>query len=1055
MSETFVLKSRRCTLEKAEKLISDAYFTDVNLRGRLYPDKHPVTAIYHCAVDDRIPYQEAITKEFTKTEIGKTFGPTWSTHWFRIEFSIPEDWVDKEVRLAWNSNSEALVWLDGSPFHGLNKDNHKHVDVSSQQAGLKQTVFIEMACNTMFGAGSGLIGPPNPDMTFALNQVELVTFDRVVFELIHDIETLVDMATHIPETDQRSFQSLYTMNSIVNACTVGDRESYKLAGQIARKFFSETPGSSSHTVHAMGHAHIDSAWLWPYAETIRKCARSWSTTLQLMDRFPDFKFVCSQAQQYDWVKLHYPCMFERIQKNSAKKEQFIPVGGVWVEMDGNLPSGESFVRQFLYGQRFFLREFKSKCNVFWLPDTFGYSAQLPQIIREAGIKYFVTQKLSWSLVNKFPHSTFWWEGIDGSRCLTHFPPANDYGTSAKVKDVLKTVTENKDKGRVNHSMLLFGYGDGGGGPSEEMLTRLERMKNVDGLPRVKQSTPQAFFESVERDGTANLCTWIGELYLELHQGTFTTQAKIKKYNRKMEFLLRNVELAQSILLARSGQRGRYPRSQLQRLWQGLLLNQFHDVLPGSCIKQVVDDAIGIYEDIDKTASELLDQGLNALVQPAEQRGQYCIFNPNSWWQHQVIALPEVHEDDITPKQAKIQKHEAVTKDHSGRTLVLVAVPPMSLSSSADTMMSDVKPVCIESCEGAFKLENEHLVALIDNLGRVVSLKHKETDREAFKTNTQGSVYGNQFVIFDDIPLFWDAWDVMDYHLETRKPITKMRSQASILDSSQLRCSIETKLSISDSSWIDQVISLDSGSPYLRFTTEVHWNENHKFLKVEFPLNVRSTNATYEIQFGHLQRPTHFNTSWDSARYEVVGHKWADLSEHGFGVALLNDSKYGHSCHDNIMRLSLLRSPKSPDPTADMGKHHFTYAIMPHKGSFQESHVIQHAYNLNNSLVVFPGTLMSQADSYFTVDNPAVVIDTIKLAEDHEDVLVMRLFEAYGGQATTRIHSSLPVQRAIRCNILEEATSDNCLNGNVVQWKDGFIEITLTPFQIVSLLLYLR
>ncbi|XP_038072171.1 alpha-mannosidase 2C1-like [Patiria miniata] len=1052
MNATAVFKNKRCTLERAEKFISDTYFTDVNLRGRLYPDKQPVTAIYHCAVEDRIPYHEAITRDFTKTEVGRSFGPTWATHWFRIEFAIPKKWSDKdEVRLAWNSNSEATVWQDGILAQGLNKDNHKDFILLGYPAGKPHSLYIEMACNGLFGAGSGLIGPPDPNKTFALSKVELVTFDRLVFDLIHDIETLVDMAKHIPETDQRSFQALYTVNSMVNICTVGNPDSYRQARQVAQKFFSQAPGSSCHTVHAMGHAHIDSAWLWPYAETVRKCARSWSTTLALMDRHPDYKFVCSQAQQYDWVRIHYPGLFERIRR-SVQKDQFIPVGGVWVEMDGNLPSGESFVRQFLYGQRFFMKVFQRKCNVFWLPDTFGYSAQLPQIVREAGIEYFVTQKLSWSLINKFPHSTFWWEGIDGSRCLTHFPPADDYGTSAKVEDILKTVKGNKDKGRVNHSILLFGHGDGGGGPSEEMLARLERVKEVDGLPRVKQSTPVDFFESVVKEGTDNLCSWVGELYLELHQGTFTTQAKLKKYNRKLEFMLRNVELVHSLGLAIPGLRGRYPSDQLDHMWKGLLLNQFHDVLPGSCIKQVVEDAVKIYEDIENTASKLLMDGLQALCAASQEKGYY-VFNPVSWQRGEVIALAR-QEDEEGPTEAKVAKIDSVIKDCEGKTLVLVDVLPMSLMSVRESSAS-VIPVQVIQSEGSILLENEHLVASIDGLGRVQSLWHREAERDAFKTCDQGSFYGNQFVLFDDIPLFWDAWDVMDYHLETRQPITKAVTSAQILDNNQLRCSIQTKLFISDKSWIEQVISLDSGCPYLKFSTKVEWHENHKFLKVEFPLNVRSSNATYDIQFGHLQRPTHLNTSWDSAKYEVVGHKWADMSEHGFGVALLNDCKYGHSCHGNIMRLSLLRSPKSPDPTADMGQHEFTYAIMPHTGSFQESGVIQQAYNLNNPLVVFPGSLPHQGGSYFKVDNPAVVIETVKKAEDNDNVVVMRLYEAFGGQAKATIQSSLHISRAVRCNILEEPTPNNALNGNEIKWVGRSVQLHLKPFQIVSLLLFLE
>ncbi|XP_072045135.1 alpha-mannosidase 2C1-like [Amphiura filiformis] len=1044
-----VMKSRRCTLERAEKFISSDYFTDVNLRGRLYGDKTSLSSIHHVAVTDRVSFKDAMRQmksEGKPTNTGTAYGPIWATHWFKLTFDIPSDWIGKEVHLVWNSGCEAMVWSDiGEPLMGLNKsyDRKDYYIITRNYDGKQtcQTLYIEMACNGMFGAGSGLITPPDVNKTYTLSTAEIRVFNRKAYELLMDVETLYDMAKHLPETDQRSYQALYTVNQMINSIHVSDETTYDAARNIAKKFLTEKNGDSQHTIHAMGHCHIDSAWLWPYDETKRKCARSWASTLQLMEDYEDFTFVCSQAQQFDWVKTNYPGLYSRL-KEQVKRGRFIPVGGTWVEMDGNLPSGEAFIRQFLYGQKFFKEEFGIQCKEFWLPDTFGYSAQLPQVMQAAGIQRFLTQKLSWSLINKFPHNTFHWQGIDGTSCLAHFPPADNYSAELQVQELLKTSTNQKDKGRVNHGIMLFGHGDGGGGPKEDMLERYERLKNCDGIPKVCMSNPSQFFEIIENESSANLCTWVGELYLELHQGTFTTQAMIKKMNRKLEFLLQHVELFQSVGCMQ-GVIDKYPSDVLDRLWKQLLLNQFHDVLPGSCTNQVVVDALALYEDIEITGNSLLQKAVEALVQPAKS---FVVCNTNSWKRSEVVTLKTSTGED-QPGGGKRQKSSLKTaRDNEGNTLAYVEVPSLGISPLTSPDEIPERVTIENTSDGHILLQNGIIAATIDMNGRVHSMKCIRSDREAVRTSAETNHYGNQFVMFDDIPLFWDAWDVMDYHLETRKPIVSSTSCV-ILDQCDLRCSIIVKLNISSTSCIEQIISLDMGCPYLKFSTKVDWNENHKFLKVEFPMNVRAVNATYEIQFGHLQRPTHRNTSWDSARYEVVGHKWADLSEYGWGVALLNDCKYGHSCHENVLSLSLLRSPKSPDPDADMGQHEFTYALFPHEGTFQDAGVIQGAYDLNKPLMSYHGNI-DQPISFFEVDNPAVIIETVKKGESTNS-MVLRIYEAFGGQAKANVKTSLPMNRFVRCNIMEEFNQ-----ADVVTIQDGCIQVSLKPFEFQSIMVYL-
>uniref|UniRef100_A0A4W4DUQ1 alpha-mannosidase n=1 Tax=Electrophorus electricus TaxID=8005 RepID=A0A4W4DUQ1_ELEEL len=988
-----VLKNRRTLLERSEKFISDTYFTDCNLRGRLYGDTHQLTSLSVSQTAKRISYSEAVQQNFQPCKVGDAFGSTWWTCWFKVVLKIPEAWRGKEVHLRWESDGEGMLWRDEQPVQGLTKEGEKTSYILSEC--LKQnephsiTLYVELACNGLFGAGQGsFIAAPDPNRKYTLQKAELVVFNRDVQELLTDFEMLVDIVKMLGEEDQRGYQALFTANEMVNLCDPTDPDSFSSARSLAQKFFSQRNGQSQHIVHAMGHCHIDSAWLWPYEETIRKCARSWVTVVRLMEKNPEFIFTCSQAQQFQWVKNWYPGLFSRIQY-FVQKGQFIPVGGTWVEMDGNLPSGESMVRQFLEGQNFFKAEFGQYCKEFWLPDTFGYSAQLPQIMQGAGIDRFLTQKLSWNLVNTFPHNTFFWEGIDGSQVLTHFPPGNSYEMKGKIEDLIKTVKHNKDKGRANHSAVLFGFGDGGGGPTQLMLDRLQRVQDSDGLPRVNMSTPDRLFSELQAE-SGLLCTWSGELFLELHNGTYTTQAKIKLGNRRCEALLHDVEVGSCLALSQNVGFS-YPTKQLQELWRLLLLNQFHDVIPGSCIEMVVEDALEYYKGNSLSLDEV-----------------HLILNTLSWDRTEVIALSEEGAQSRlgTPNLDK-GHHSLYGRNLCRQTGKVLQIGIFVMRQSAEKLFCNT---FVLMCFGY---------------------------REAISDGC----FGNQFVLFDDVPLYWDAWDVMDYHLQTRKPVVDVIKPVQVLSSGGLRGSVTFSLRISAKSSITQEVILDANCPYIKFSTQVDWAEAHKFLKVEFPVQVRSSNATYEIQFGHLQRPTHRNTSWDWVRFEVWGHKWADVSEHGFGVALLNDCKYGYSVHQNIMTLSLLRAPKAPDANADMGHHEFTYAVMPHAGSFQEASVIQHAYNLNFPLRLIPDMNNIRPWSMFTVSSAAVILETIKQAEGKNNSLVVRLFESHGSILSCFSFTDYS------CDLLEQPNYSRPAEVN-----DSKVSLTFRPFQIISLLL---
>ncbi|PVD24905.1 hypothetical protein C0Q70_15398 [Pomacea canaliculata] len=1046
MEPHITFKHRRTTLERAEKFISLHHFADINLQSRLYPERIPVTSVSHFAAPGRITYAEAIQGKFkpVKVEIPLAHRK-WATHWFCLNITVPDNWVHKEVRLIWDSRSEAMVWIDGQPKQGLSaeKDRFDYIlSYKHEKNSLSYQVYIEMACNGLFGVGkNGMIAPSDPSKNFTLQR-------------------------ELPEAE-RGFQALYAANDFVNTCDPKNRETYHRASDIAKKFFKQRNGESQHTIYAMGHSHIDTAWLWPYAETIRKCARSWSCTLRLMEQYPNFTFTCSQAQQYAWVKEYYPSIYQDICK-FVNAGQFVPVGGTWVEMDGYVPSGEAFVRQFLYGQRFFQQEFGIKCTEFWLPDTFGYSGQLPQIMRQCGITRFLTQKLSWNLINKFPHHTFWWEGIDGSKVLSHFPPGDSYHMEGQVKEILYTVNNFRDKGRSSRSIFLFGYGDGGNGPDEHMLGRLKRMEDIDGLPKVKMSTPNEFFSAVEQEDRARLCTWRGELYLELHNGTYTTHAQVKRRNRCCEFLLQELEQLWTVAVAFRGSTTAesqelegnctypdciYPGKAMERLWKLVLLNQFHDVLPGSSITIVYDDAHQYYKEIENEGSELLKKVLSLLGTYLNQErkvdGSPLVVNTLSWQRTAVVEVPQDRSIESAPQQ----HIPSLTQiDKKANTLALIQVPSCSVGGLNNYLIDiDSKNYASAVVQGdLIVLHNSHLRAVIDASGRLVSLQLAESSIEYLKKGC----CGNQFILYDDVPLYWDAWDVMDYNLETRRPLDDVIRKAEITENGPLRVSVEVSYQISSKSVIMQTIQLDANCSYIRFHTKVDWHENRKFLKVEFPSSVHTMEATYEVQFGALQRPNHYNTSWDSAKFEVCGQKWADLSQYGMGLSVMTDSKYGYSAFGGVLRISLLRSPKAPDDTADMGSHEFCYAVMPHKGSWQEAGVVQAAFELNRPLHISDSVQVTSSlpRRFFWLDSQEVLLDTIKMSEDDSaKVLVLRLYEAYGGQVQTTLRTSLPVHSICRCNCLEEKLE----GGDVpVIYKDGVVSIPiqLTAFQVVSYLL---
>jgi alpha-mannosidase len=980
------------------------------------------------AAPGRISYKEAMHGVYQPVHIGDRFEPLWSTHWVKISCELPSAWHGQEVHLLWDSNSEACVWHDGMPLQGLTgSHNGWQVDAirkefcltRSCQGGEFIEVFVEVACNGLFGvenqAHNLRIGE--------LSQAEIAIFNRSAWDLYWDLKVIADMALHLPANTPRGGQALYAANQMVNTILLDDPATWTAARAIAARFFAARNGDGQHNLSAIGHAHIDTAWLWPIAETKRKSIRTFSSALRDMEAYPGYQFACPQAQQLAWIKTSQPGLYNRIQEK-AQAGQFIPVGGTWVEPDCNLPSGESLVRQFLYGQRFFEAEFGARCQEFWNPDVFGYSGALPQIMKLSGIRYFLTQKLSWNQFNKPTSHTFIWEGIDGSRVLTHFPPADTYNSIATVKEVLYNVSNFKDHERANESYLLFGYGDGGGGPTPAMLEQLHRMVDVDGLPRIQIRSPREFFARCEDDLKDPLVI-SGELYFELHRGTYTSQARNKRSNRQSELLLRDAEMLVALAFAQG--KLDYPSALLETLWKSVLTNQFHDIIPGSSIGLVYEDSARDYQFVFEQATNLRQDALHSLIPsiPADVPEKVFVFNTLGISRTEVVELA-----------AGLAGAQTLA---DGGSLGVVQAPPLGYAVQSPACTIDSASVR-ETITG-FELENPYLLARFNHTGGLVSLFHKTTHRESI----QPGALGNHFVLYEDLPNSWDAWDVDVFHLEKQLPL-KSASRFEIIEKGPLRVALAFYYDISSISKMRQVISLDALSSRLEFHCEVDWHERHKFLKVEFPINVQAQFATYEIQFGHVQRPTHYNTSFDLARFEVPAHKWADLSETDFGVALLNDCKYGYSAHGNILRLSLLRAPTHPDPEADQGMHQFRFALFPHQGSPQLAGVTDEAYRFNVPLLVGNASGSDFKRSFFLLDHPALVLDTIKKAED-SNAIIVRLYEPRGARGTVQMTGSLPVQTASRTNLLEDELME-------LNWTETGVQIDFNPFEIITLRLSL-
>lgn len=1037
--------------------------------GRASGSDYVKLSVYSPPDQSRPSFKEAISHDFSPTSVGEAFGPSWSTHWFRIRLTVPSELCDKDhLEFHWDANNEGMIWTEsGDVVHGLTGGGERTEWIlpKAYRDGKEHVFYIEMACNGMFGnaPGGDSIQPPNPNRYFQLHTADIVAVNLDARALYYDFWEIGDASREFPGESWESHEAQQVCNAIMDCFIAGNgsKECIKDCRKIAQRYLGDKVDSSKVydgdgevLVSGIGHCHIDTCWLWPWAETKRKVARSWSNQCDLIDRYPELRFCASQAQQYKWLEMYYPSVFDRV-KSKVKEGTFQPIGGSWVEHDTNMPSGESLVRQFVYGQRFFESRFGKRCSTFWLPDTFGYSTQLPQLCRLAGMSRFFTQKLSWNNINNFPHTTFNWISLDGSQVICHMAPSETYTAEANFGDVKRSVTQHKSLDQDKTSLLVFGKGDGGGGPTFGHIEKLRRCRGISDkiglLPRVKLGeSVDDFFNRLEKkaeEGTEYV-TWYGELYFELHRGTYTTQANNKRNNRNSEIMLRDIEYLATLAslkdtLQKGSSRYKYPKKDIDDMWEAVLLCQFHDCLPGSSIEMCYDDSDALYAKVFKTGERLLADAMDELgfdfkLSPTSE---LVAINTLPWARTELVTLP-----------------------------ALVNVP-YGLASG-DVSVPQVRPLASEYCaatasikeisKGVYELSNSKFKVEVSN-GVITSLYDIAAKREIIPEGKKA----NQLVIFDDKPLYWQAWDVEVYHLDSRQELHS--SKTSITEHGPHRVSVEVETKIGSESWVKTTISLaatigDQPS-YVEMTSEVEWRENMKFLKVEFPVDIVNQEASYETQFGIVRRPTHYNTTWDMAKFEVCCHKWADLSEAGYGVSILNDSKYGFATCGNLMRLSLLRAPKAPDAHADMGRHHIRYAIFPHTGPLSPT-TIRTAFAFNNPLKVHshpnPHSIRPLLSALHISGAPNLILDTIKRGEDDEDVsrgellmrkgrsIICRVYDAMGGKSKGVLGwGKLPVKKVVKCNLLED-------DGDSVRiLEDGSgAEIEVRAFEVATFRLVL-
>lgn len=1055
------------------------------LEGQMYPKSMELRNIRFIKTEERFADVANLDTSHWKKFDGREF---WGGHreyyWFDMTAVVPEELAGQCLCFnlltgregLWDAtNPQFTCYVNGVLRQGLDVNHREVLLTECARAGEQFRIVL-----------SAFTGDQNFNLKL---QASLRVLDRLTEQYYYDIKVPYDVACLLDSQDKDYIAIIRTVNESVNLVdfrregSVEYFDSIRRADEYMQREFYEKQCSTQGkpTICCVGHTHIDCAWMWTLKVTEDKAVRSFSTVLELMRRYPEYKFISSQPLLYKFVKKNAPQVYEEIKQRVAEG-RWETEGAMYVEPDCNLSSGESLIRQILYGKRFFKEEFGKDNIIVWLPDVFGYSAALPQIMKKSGIRYFMTTKINWNEFNRMPYDTFMWRGIDGTEILTHFMPTRDFKDGpmdgkrtnffttyngilgpSHVKGSWKRYSQ---KYLNQETLLAYGHGDGGGGATSAMLENQRRLaKGIPGCPNTKQSHVREFFERLEKDvaGDRYLPTWSGELYLEYHRGTYTTMGRNKKGNRKSEFAYENIEWLGSLEAALTGKK--YPRELLEEGWEIIMKNQFHDILPGSSIKEVYDDSKREYEMIlEKAGKELAGQKERLAEAVTAQAGDVVVFNPNGFCGDGVVSFAS--DDDIEALEAG-GKVVSVQKGADGELVFEAAGVPakgyavyravklnqasgfalaqdcgqtangkVSAQTQAPGQPVDVPEASTLTITPTY-LENRYFSLELNEKGQFTSIFDKRCGRELLKPGQAGNV----IMSYEDRPHNYDAWDINNYYVEKSWEVDQVES-VKVLEQGPVRAALRITHPYL-SSRIVQTIYLYANTPRIDLRTEVDWKEHLILLKDLFPLDIHAEEATFEIQYGNVTRPTHANTFWDFAKFEVCAHKWIDVSEWGYGVSFLNDCKYGCSVKNGVVGLTMLKSSIHPNPEADKERHEFWYSIYPHQSGWRQGGTVSQAYQLNNPMTAVvkrqSGTTLPASFSLASVDKENIVIEVVKAAEDGQGTIV-RMYECFNQRTKAVLTLGRPFGRAAECDMMENEEKNLTAN-------DGRVELSFKPFEI--------
>ncbi|WP_306343045.1 alpha-mannosidase [Paraclostridium dentum] len=987
-------------------------------------------------------------------------GETWKGRdlylWMQKEVDIPSNWENKtvvgifdfgETGAGNNSGFESLFYLNNKPYQGVDS-NHKEVFLPKYINGTR----VEL----IFRLWTGLEGGGIPrEQEHRINRTQLAWLDEKVDDLFYNASVILET---IGELDEYSPDKVHLTKILNNAFKLidwaypGNEDFYNSLHEASDYLNKEIDKIDKHSVvnvTCIGHTHIDVAWLWRLKHTREKCARSFSTVLRLMERYPEYIFLQTQPQLYEYVKNDYPELYEAI-KQKVKDGNWEVDGGMWLEADCNIPSGESLVRQILVGSRFIKEEFNKDVEYLWLPDVFGYSWALPQILKKSGIDMFMTTKISWNQYNRMPHDTFKWRGIDGSEILTHFittpEPWSQPGswfytyngrlTPKTVKGVWDAYT---DKGITNDLLVSYGFGDGGGGVNREMLEYRKRLDKMPGLPNVKTGKASEYFrclkEKVEKTDEY-VHTWDGELYLEYHRGTYTSQAYTKMMNRKLELLYRETEWLSTVACLTNNDWSLYANNEITKGWKTILRNQFHDIIPGSSITEVYEDAKQEYKEAEDIALDIQNKLEEIYINKDEHT--WTIVNNSNWDRTESINIKCDEDGSFYDEDGNKLKYQRNKDEYTVEIKNIPALGYKRIILKIDDVQYDNNSV-FEYCDG--KISTPKYNIEWNEYGQLTSIYDKENKREVLAKGERGNV----LQMFEDKPMAHEAWDIDIFYQEKMREVKDLQS-VELIEDGNIKAVIRFKYKYMNTT-ISQDMIVYANSNRIDFKTNVDWREKKQLLKVAFVVDIRSTMATYDVQFGNVKRPTHWNTSWDRARFESVAQQWVDLSERNYGVSLLNNCKYGHDIKDNVMRLTLLKSATHPDPVQDQGEQNFTYSLLPHSGDFIDGNTVKHAYELNQPLKSIKGMLKSEVKKQlFKFNDTNILVDAIKKAED-EDMIIIRFHDYSGSRQNVSIDSDYEITGWMETNLMEKPI-ENLRNENS-------INVVVNPYEIKTLMIKMK